>query len=205
MNKKGFTFIEVIIIFTIIFIMTAVLLGTSYKDRSKKQIESVAREVSAAIRETQNNALTGKQKQNDVMPCAFAFKTYTNGYKMFYSYRSLDDSCPPDVIATDTTPSGEMAGFWESLVSTQLPKDVHINTIAVDYNENRSSNEDNIIFLVPYGDFIVTKRVGNSSDYKGIDVRVEKSDGSEKYHICVHATGLIEEIGFNNEDLACAF
>jgi type II secretory pathway pseudopilin PulG len=196
MNKKGFTFIEVIIIFTIVFIMTAILLGTSYKDRSKKEISTVAREVAATIRETQNNALTGKQKENDKMPCAFKFEFQTHSYEIRRSFRGIDDVCPPD------TNDGVDQVFSKII---QLPKDVQINSVALKYNDSTSADEDNIIFLVPYGDFIVTSRDGSDNDFKGIDVRIERSDGSEKYHICVHATGLIEELGFNNEEYACAF
>ncbi len=196
MNKKGFTFIEVIIIFTIIFIMTSVLLGTSYKDRPKKEIETVAREVAATIRETQNNALTGKQKENDYMPCAFKFKIWHTSYEMFRSVRGIDTSCPLDDDIHITKPF---------LKPVQLPEGVQINSTTERYDATKSYTEDNIIFLVPYGDFIVTQRNNNETDAKGIDVRIERNDGSEKYHICVHATGLIEEIGFNDDDFACSF
>jgi len=196
MNKKGFTFIEVIIIFTIVFIMTAILLGTSYKDRSKKEISTIAREVSATIRETQNNALTGKQKENNYMPCAFKFGFQTHSYEIKRSYRTIDDVCPSD------TKAGVDQSFSKII---QLPEGVQINSVALRYDDNTSANEDNIIFLVPYGDFIVTSRDGSDSDFKGIDVRIERSDASERYHICVHATGLIEELGFNDAEYACAF
>ena len=195
-TQKGFTFIEVIIIFTIIFIMTAILLGTSYKDRSKKEIESVAREVAATIREAQNNALTGKQKENDYMPCAFKFAFQTHSYEIKRSYRAVDDVCPPD------TSDGVDQSF---LKTVQLPEGVRMNSITKKYNGSTSDTDDNIIFLVPYGDFIVTQRNNDATDAKGIDVRIERDDGSERYHICVHATGLIEEIGFNDEEFACAF
>ncbi len=196
MNKKGFTFIEVIIIFTIVFIMTAILLGTSYKGRSKKEIESVAREVAATIREAQNYALTGKQKENDSMPCAFKFKIYNNQYEILRSTRNIDTACPPD----DDEHIND-----SFLKPVQLPKGVRMNSVTERYNGSKNSNDDNVIFLVPYGDFIVTERKNDATDAKGIDIRIERGDGSEKYHICVHATGLIEEIGFNENDFACSF
>ena len=80
-----------------------------------------------------------------------------------------------------------------------------MNSITEKYDGSTSETDDNIIFLVPYGDFIVTKRNNDATDAKGIDVRIERDDGSEKYHICVHATGLIEEIGFNENEFACSF
>ena len=56
-----------------------------------------------------------------------------------------------------------------------------------------------IVYGVPYG-----KYFDGQADSIGTDLVLKLIDG-RKYHICVHATGLIEELGFNDEDVACTF
>jgi len=74
-NRKGFSLMELLIVIAIIGIMTAVLLVNLSGSRSQKQVEAAAREVAAAIREAQNNALTGK---NVTTGCSYIF-TYNSG------------------------------------------------------------------------------------------------------------------------------
>jgi hypothetical protein len=64
---------------------------------------------------------------------------------------------------------------------------------------------DYIVFVVPYGRYVDPKSDPKAyvNPSKGTEVVISKDD--KKYHICVHAIGLIEEIGFNEEDHACAF
>ena len=202
MNKKGFTFIEVIIIFTIIFIMTAVLMSSSYGERTTKEITTVASEVVASLRETQNNSLTGKQKANSKLPCAFKFGLVGsdgnslakyNAYQMFYSGRILDEGCPPDDNTGVNTP------FFDAI---KLPVSMKIWATAIDTNSN-TLRKDHIIFKVPYGTFVIKDDSSDTEEYNGIDIVIEKK--SKKYHICVHETGLIEELGFNDADSACVF
>ncbi len=202
MNKKGFTFIEVIIIFTIIFIMTAVMMSMSYKERASKEITTVAHEVVASIREAQNNALTGKQRGNDQLPCAFKFglvnlnsatpPRYT-GYQMFHSARDLDGTCPVD----DAT--GVSTSFFNA---NKLPGGMTIFARGKDTN-NVETKKDHIIFKVPYGGFIIKDNGSDNEAYVGSDIIIEKGD--KRYHICVHSTGLIEELGFKDAEFACPF
>ena len=60
---------ELMVVIAIIMIMTVVMLVVSVRDREKKKFEAAGREVAAAVREAQNNALTGKQIQNTDLPC----------------------------------------------------------------------------------------------------------------------------------------
>ncbi|MDD5651925.1 MAG: type II secretion system protein [Candidatus Moranbacteria bacterium] len=66
-TKKGFTLLEVMAVMGIVAVMTAVALSAIVNSRNRTELESAANEVMAAIRETQNYALTGKRDgSNDV-------------------------------------------------------------------------------------------------------------------------------------------
>lgn len=186
MNKKGFTFIEVIIIFTIIFIMTAVLLSTSYKDRYKKELQAAAREVTASIRETQNYALTGKQKGSGTMPCTFQFAVGGNTYQINHKVRNLDD------------PNCDSASFEPFFDSVKLPLDVQLSALVYDHNASRNGNQwdsaSTIEFEVPYGKITVD----GSEDYDGIEVKLDRS--GKYYYLCLYPTGMIEDLGLLEDD-----
>lgn len=58
--KKAFSLTEVLIIAAIISIMTAITFASLQGGKTKREVEVAAREVSAAIRNVQNDALSGK-------------------------------------------------------------------------------------------------------------------------------------------------
>lgn len=64
-NKGGFSLIELIIAVSIIAIMSVVGIISIQSRRTITQLEASAREVSAAVREAQNNALTGKNASSE--------------------------------------------------------------------------------------------------------------------------------------------
>jgi type II secretory pathway pseudopilin PulG len=64
-NKRGFSFVEVISVLGIITIMTVVGLVSIQSRRVGTEVEASALEVTAAIREAQNNALTGKNASSE--------------------------------------------------------------------------------------------------------------------------------------------
>lgn len=199
-NKKGFSFLEMIIVVAIIMIMTMTMLVISFKDRDKKQLEAVGREVAAAIRETQNNSLTGRQGANEGLPCAFRFLTGGTQYQMAGSYRLIDEVCKDDI--SDAAYNEDSDG--RIFITRDLTKEnISINMYTSNYRESEKHESNFIVFVVPYGKYI-DKESGDVTDpSKGTDVVISKDD--KKYHICVHAIGLIEEIGFNEEEYACAF
>jgi type II secretory pathway pseudopilin PulG len=188
MQKKGFTMIELIIIFTIVFIMTAILISMSYKDRERKELQAVAREVTASIREAQNYSLTGKQTGSGTMPCAFQIALNNGSYQINHATRKLDDqSC-----------SGGFSKFFAS-GAVELPLNVQMSVGA--YDPDRSGGIQthwkeitNIDFDVPYGKITI----GNDSKNTGAEIVLDKND--KYYHICLHTTGLIEDKGINDSD-----
>jgi prepilin-type N-terminal cleavage/methylation domain-containing protein len=57
-NKRGFSFIELLAVLTIMAIMTIV--ASVFMNAGRKSVEVAAREVAVTVREAQNFALTGK-------------------------------------------------------------------------------------------------------------------------------------------------
>jgi prepilin-type N-terminal cleavage/methylation domain-containing protein len=58
--KKGFSIIELVIAVAIIVIMSSVIIISLTDSKDQQSLKTAAREVAAAIRDTQNNALAGK-------------------------------------------------------------------------------------------------------------------------------------------------
>ncbi|MDX9855383.1 MAG: type II secretion system protein [Parcubacteria group bacterium] len=76
-TKKGFTLLEVMAVMGIVAVMTAVALSAIVNSRNQTELESAANEVMAAIRETQNYALTGKKDESDNVCTQYTFSPGT--------------------------------------------------------------------------------------------------------------------------------
>ncbi len=196
-NKKGFSLLEMIIIVAIIVIMTMVMFVISFKDRSTKELEAVGREVAAAIRETQNNALTGRQRGEDQLPCSFAFVTDGSGYSIKGAQRPADDVCPDDI---------DVGGYGETLLS----ENVSVNSMHISGKDSEGRDSNYVIFTVPYGKYYDDGGYDGSGNVEdipstGTDFVITKDGEEQKFHVCVYSTGLIEEMGFQEDDNACPF
>lgn len=90
-SKKAFTLIELLIVIAIIGIMSSVVFVSMQNSKTETELKTAAREVAAAIREAQNNALTGKMIDGeiaglfDIVP-----SDSTNGYQMKYQTKVGD-------------------------------------------------------------------------------------------------------------------
>ena len=84
-----------------------------------------------------------------------------------------------------------------------MPRNVSISAKAKNYDKEINPSH-NVNFRVPYGDVNIG---GGAKLNAGFELKVEKDDRA--YYICVHSTGLIEELGFlkdiGEDDLACDF
>jgi hypothetical protein len=169
--------------------MTAILISMSYKDRERKELQAVAREVTASIREAQNYSLTGKQTGTGTMPCAFQIALNKGSYQINHSTRKLDaENC-----------NGATFESFFANGNVKLPLNVRMNVGAYDPdwsggNPTHWKQITNIDFDVPYGKITI----GNDSKNTGAEIVLDKND--KYYHICLHTTGLIEDKGINDSD-----
>ncbi len=196
-TRRGFSFLEMIVVLSIITIMTVVMFVTMYRDRSTKEIETAAREVTAAIREAQNNALTGRQRENDSLPCAFAFILNDDQhYQVKGSYRVATGQC-----GDDADPSS-----YDTVLTEEDLSDSDVKITALTFDTDSHVNPATFTaFTVPYGKHMDDSTAGGDISI-GTEYIITRDGSTEQYHICVHAIGLIEEIGFEDASMgACAF
>jgi len=76
-NKKGFSFIELLAVLTIMAIMTIV--ASVFMNAGRKSVEMAAREVAVTVREAQNFALTGKNTGNAGEKCTSYTFSWVDG------------------------------------------------------------------------------------------------------------------------------
>ncbi len=221
-NKKGFSLLEMVIIMAIVSIMTSVMLVVTLSEKDTKEIEAAGREITAAIREAQNYALTGKQ-QGAGLPCSFGFflpelnidnvDTGSSRIEVRGSYRLIDGACGAENIRSTYTDAHRGRLFLEKDFSDTRIEIFGFTSLRI--TEGSGAHQtDFIAFGVPYGKFFDQESV-NTPPSIGTEFVVRKmGDKENEYHICVHDTGLIETIGFvkrkdSNEDeivsTACKF
>lgn len=203
---KGFSLLEMVIIVAIIAIMTSVMMVITFKDRDTKKVQAAGRELTAALREAQNNALTGKQ-QGPGLPCAFRLWTNFENkdnpgtmYRVEGSYRDIDGLCGGDMADTAYTSSQSGRLFVEQDLSLQ-GIEIYAYTSLEKNDANNGHENPSVYFVVPYGTYLDKENnpafndsqadITNISD--GTEFIVKKND--DLYHICMHSTGMVEELG----------
>jgi len=92
-NLQGLTLIELLIVFAIISIVSAIVLLNFSTNRSQKQVEMAAREVSGVFHEAQNYSLTGKQAVPGTSPCKFTVSWAASSYSIVYWYKDASGNC----------------------------------------------------------------------------------------------------------------
>lgn len=95
--KKGFTLSELLIVIAIISIMTVVSLTYLGQNKKSRDLENSTRELTAAFREAQNDALTGKTLDANNYPCFYRLKIESRtAYSLSYFYHVKGDPAVPD-------------------------------------------------------------------------------------------------------------
>ncbi len=95
----AYTLIEVLVAITIMSIMATIVLFGYSSQRTSHDLDNVAREMVAVVREIQNSSLTGKIATETgipaaALPCSYQI-SWTNGsanYDIKYSYKSSSSS-----------------------------------------------------------------------------------------------------------------
>lgn len=96
--KNGFSLIELLVAFTLIIIMTGVLLVSQNNNKDQENANTAARQVAAQLRALQNEALNGKQT-GTTLTAACDFKFDANNGSKFYTISYNDCSSSHSVIA----------------------------------------------------------------------------------------------------------
>lgn len=184
-NRKfrlGFTLLELIVVVSIITIMTMVMLVTMFEDRENRELTAAARGVTAAIREAQNNALSGLSR-DDKLPCSFSFELNGDtGYDVKRSVRESDST-----ICTEST----------------------IASYAIDYDVKRidagnSNHLSEIVFGVPHGTMIIIANDGTIYDPPSDPKKIKLMKNAGKaFFICVYPSGQIIEAGIQVPPFIC--
>ena len=103
-NDAGFSLIELVTVMAIISIGVSVLtVSFTTTQRTKKNLETNARQFASVLKEAQNYALTGKQV-NGVTPCKFKVSWSTSVYWLRPMSRNGVTGLCTDVISTTSYP-----------------------------------------------------------------------------------------------------
>jgi prepilin-type N-terminal cleavage/methylation domain-containing protein len=129
-NKAAFSFIELIIVISIISIMAVVLLVNQRTNvQPKDEVDTAARELVALIREQQNNAINGQQinisgTMTSVcgMGATWVYNTAPTVVQTFYQLTDSNPSSTTLCVSSGTnypgTPYGSIPPFKNVIITT---------------------------------------------------------------------------------------
>lgn len=178
-SKKGLTLIELLVVVAIILIMTSVLLVLLSGGREEKAVEVAARQVAAAIREAQNNALGGKEVATSGVSCGWGVAANPSGsdkteYRVFYN--TPDSDCPNASKSYDASSNS-----------------VDSATYSLENKVEFVSNP-RVYFTKPHGNVFNASGEVNVAVGGKLQFLVQsKIDSSVQYSVCVYSSGRVEE------------
>lgn len=176
---KGFTLLELIVVIAIITIMTILMLVMMFEDRENRELTAAARGVTAALRDAQNNALSGLSRGDD-LPCSFFVKfNGNNNYELGGILREPDGECnvPLDIASYNI--------------------DYDVRKVAAG-GANGDNHLNEISFAVPHGTMDVVTNDPTLPGPKKIEgaKKIKLMKSSDKaFFICVYPSGQIVEEG----------
>lgn len=94
-KKAGFTLVELMVVMAIFLLMTGTLFTVNSKSDSIQEVENVSLQLSAQLRNLQNEALTGKRIEwpdgsGTYLPvCRFTLKSIATSYSVVYDKNCL--------------------------------------------------------------------------------------------------------------------
>ena len=127
-NNKGFSFIEVMIVISIIGIMSAVGMVGFNSSKSKTRLELSQRTLTAAIKLAQSYAIQGRVQESQV-PCGYGVVfTSTAEFRIFYNISSAGKDCQ-EINAEPTLSNFKYNAGTSRLIDLfKLEKDVFLDS-----------------------------------------------------------------------------
>lgn len=176
-TKKAFSLMELLIITAVISIMTVASLVYLGGQKEDKELEVEANKMASAIREAQNNALTGKQPDNASVACGHGFYFDNDGtlpssnieYKIFFN--------------SDSSGCGAAGrNYDEASSNTYIKYELGNN---VEFN---SSLAMSIYFTVPHG------KIFDNAENAILTAQTItlKGRSGDTYNVCIYPGGKIE-------------
>jgi prepilin-type N-terminal cleavage/methylation domain-containing protein len=168
-RSSGFTLVEVIITTAIIGILSSVTIGSMSEVRVRRDLEGNARVIAAALREAQNDAITGKNIRGNTcsgsacVPCGFRFSASGNSFTLSQSNASMDGT-------------GGACSSFAGGISVPLSNGVTVSNTEVWFGVPRAEPKSS-----------------PGADLNSGSIDFELSKSSMSAHVCVYPLGRVEE------------
>ena len=180
-NKKGFTFIELMVVIAIIGIMTAVILVSQQDTKNARTVQTAGRNLTATIRELQNNAVTGKQivdASSTKVICGYGIiVSGGNSYDLFYNYYDKG------------TPNANCDSVGTTYDNSKSSKYVSASKFG---NNVTTGTSMTVFYSVPYGS-VAAADAANA--FLPLPKPITLTFNSKNYLVCIYPSGRIEEPG----------
>lgn len=185
--KKGMSYMELVIVISIFFIMSAVVLVKNDDFQKRIEVQNLTNEIALKIVQIQKDALSGKDAQNfgvdsNSIPYKPAYGVYMRaGDKNFTSFADYNNNNNYD--------EGEGLGsFYMNKGSVNDIKIVGSSCAS----GVQSLDELNIVFKRPDSTAILTSQNVPGCNFPGVFIRIASVDGSILQTIKVFSSGRIQ-------------
>jgi prepilin-type N-terminal cleavage/methylation domain-containing protein len=111
-SEKGFTFIEMVVVISLIIILSSVVVANLNPGRTTEQVKAAQDELASAVKLAQSFALQGKMQAGSTPKVYGVKNSGTSGYKIYYCNQV---NCPTEGDAESHTFSAgvEIVGSFE--------------------------------------------------------------------------------------------
>ncbi len=178
---------EVMVVVAMIGIVTAVGLVSINNSKITKALEGASHEVAAALREAQNNALTGRQTSDEYLSCGHGFYIFgSSEYKIYdnrYSKSSGYKNCP-EAEAGLPLPMKFVSGTSHISANYSLK-----NGVVFDLD----NSERDFYFKLSHAFIFLSDNLPFASGSSPKKIILKKD--SRQYYLCVYPDGNVIENG----------
>lgn len=158
-NFRAFTLIEMLVVMAIVGIMTTVIVASLGSGRTKRELETNAREFASTVREAQSYALTGKQAIGGGSACAFSVTWMgSSTYKLGSTPSGSCGAIPTSIVSYSLKNGVTLSNF--GTISFKLPWAAVVSGGGSKVIFSKSSNTHSVCINV---EGKITDQVGSSS------------------------------------------